>query len=91
MLFIWGSDKHTFDVCVTLHGGGVVIIWINVALDWPGFKRSERAVKIILLSREEPPTPAKYTLSGAEEIPLLILRIQGNPFLVSVLLSPYNC
>lgn len=33
MLFICGSDKHTLDVCVTLQGVGVVIIWINVALD----------------------------------------------------------
>lgn len=88
MLFIWGSDKHTFDVCVTLQGGGVVIIWINVALGWAEFKRSERVVKIMLLSREEAPTPAKYTLSGAEEIPLLILRIRGNPFLVSVTFKP---
>lgn len=85
MLLTWGSDEHTLDVCVTLQGGGVVIIWIYVVLDWPGFKRSERAVKIMLLSREEPPTPAKITLSGAEEIPLLILRIRGNPFLASQL------
>lgn len=80
MLFIWGSDKHTADVWVTLQGGGVVIIWIYVALGCPGFKRSDRVVKIILLSKGEPPTPAKITLSWAEEIPLLILRIQGNPF-----------
>lgn len=69
----------------------MVIIWINVALDCPGFERSERVVKIILLSRGEPPTPAKITLSGAEEIPLLILRIRGNPFLVSILSSPSGC
>lgn len=96
MLFICGSDKHTLGVCVTLQeGGGVVIIWIKVALGCPVVKRSERVVRIMLLSRGEPPTPAKITLSGAEEIPLLILRIRGNPFslslsLVSVLSSPYG-